>query len=185
MEGPIIVTGCQRSGTTFIAYALANKYKYSVWEDKDWLPLPDHISKLILMVSKGVDKLVIQSPTSLCLYHTLFHKIPNIHFVGVKRDKEDIVKSMERIKWMVNEYHHYIDFMYDHIQYMNDLWESLKRVLPTTNWTEVKYKDFEGDSLFVPAEDRKNFTVKQILPDKPVGPKYWKADNLEINLKSK
>ena len=93
MKGPIIVTGCQRSGTTFIANALANKYKYQVWDDTNWLPIAPHIDKLQLMCENGVDKLVIQSPAAVALFHLIFHKIPTVHFVGVKRDTEDIVKS--------------------------------------------------------------------------------------------
>ena len=182
MKGPIIVTGCQRSGTTFIANALANKYKYQVWDDTNWLPIAPHIAKLQLMCENGVDKLVIQSPAAVALFHLIFHKIPTVHFVGVKRDTEDIVKSMKRIRWQFDEFYHYIDYMYDHIEYMNDLWKSLKRLLPETSWTEVNYEDFEGDPLFVPAEDRKNFTVKQVFPDKPVGTQYWTSDNIIVIL---
>ena len=46
MEGPIIITGCQRSGTMFISQLYGLKYKCVVWDESQWLPFPNQIDKL-------------------------------------------------------------------------------------------------------------------------------------------
>ena len=37
-EGPIIVTGCQRSGTTIAAHILGQEKKWVVWDESKWIP---------------------------------------------------------------------------------------------------------------------------------------------------
>lgn len=176
MEGPIIITGCQRSGTMFISQLYGLKYKCVVWDESQWLPLPNQIDKLQYMVENGVKELIIQAPAALVNFPAIFHKVPGVHFVGVQRDTEEIIKSMKRIKWLSEEFYHWPDFMYDHIQYMSDLWDSLKRILPPESWTEVKYDDFKDNPLYIPENERKDFTVKQWQRDKPIGPQYWESE---------
>ena len=42
----IIVTGCQRSGTTIASHILANSKQYLVVEDDQWIPNQEGIFKL-------------------------------------------------------------------------------------------------------------------------------------------
>ena len=52
-DGPVIVTGCQRSGTTIASHILGEEKKWVVWEDQDWLPTPKDIYILQEMVRTG------------------------------------------------------------------------------------------------------------------------------------
>ena len=175
-DGPIIVTGCQRSGTTIAAHILGQEKKWVVWEDQDWLPTPKDIYILQTMIDTNRTKLIIQSPVALYNFPFIFHKLPQIHFVGVKRKTEDIIASMKRVKWCQDEFDHYIDYYYDHIRFMNNQWGLLKQILPQSSWTEVKYNELKEFKQFIPKEQRKNFTVKQWQLNKPNGPRYWTSD---------
>ena len=176
-DQPIIVTGCQRSGTTITAHILGNAKQYIVLEDTDWLPHPQHVKTLKDLVDSGRNRLVIQSPAALNYFHYIHHLIPSIHWVGCKRDKSEIISSMKRVKWMQDDYPDYLPFYKDHIRFMNAQWGLLKQLLPRDNWTEVKYPDELQDyPEFIPKNLRKNFTVKQHRLNEPKGSKYWLND---------
>ena len=88
-------------------------------------------------------------------------------------NKQDIIKSMERIEWCKdytddpNFYSAYIGHCYTYI-------DQLKNELPQERWFDIQYESLVHDPLFV--KDRSNFTVKQHLLDKPNGPKTWRND---------
>ena len=67
----IIVTGCQRSGTTIAAHILGNARQHLVLEDNDWLPTPEHVNILKDLIDSGRDQMVIQSPTALYTFPSL------------------------------------------------------------------------------------------------------------------
>ena len=46
VDQPVIVTGCQRSGTNITAHILGNARQYITLEDTDWIPTQEHISTL-------------------------------------------------------------------------------------------------------------------------------------------
>ena len=52
-EGPIIVTGCQRSGTTIASHILGQEKKWVVWTEEDWVPTTEGIYILKSMVKTG------------------------------------------------------------------------------------------------------------------------------------
>ena len=176
-EQPIIVTGCQRSGTTITAHILGNAKQYIVLEDTDWEPTPQHVQTLKDLVNSGRDRLVIQSPTALYNFHFIHHMMPQIHWVGCKRDKNEILSSMKRVKWMQDMYPDYLSFYKDHIRYMNAQWGLLKQLLPRDNWTEVQYpSEIQQYPEYIPQNLRKDFTIKQHRLNEPKGSKYWLND---------
>jgi len=176
-DNPIIVTGCQRSGTTITAHILGNAKQYIVLEDTDWEPTPQHVQTLKDLIDSGRSRLVIQSPTALYNFHFIHHMIPQIHWVGCKRDKNEILSSMKRVKWMQDMYPDYLPFYKDHIRYMNAQWGLLKQLLPQDNWTEVKYpQELKDYPEFIPKKLRKDFTIKQYRLNEPKGSKYWLND---------
>jgi len=176
-DQPIIVTGCQRSGTTIISHILGNAKQFIVWEDSEWLPTSQHVKTLKELVDTGRDRLVIQSPTALNCFHYIHHMIPSLHWVGCKRDKNDILTSMERVKWMQDDYPDFLPFYKDHIRFMNSQWGLLKQLLPKDNWTEVQYPtEIQQFPEYIPPELRKDFTIKQHRLNEPKGSKYWLND---------
>ena len=110
MKPPFIVTGCQRSGTIITAQILANDYKCTVVDEFGFPPVPRSFEKVNAMIEKGVTNIVIQCPNALHNPIEIFHAIPDLHWIGVVRKKEDILKSMKRVKWRMEDFNHYIDF---------------------------------------------------------------------------
>ena len=172
-DRPIIVTGCQRSGTTLAALILANTKKYVLFEEDIWMPSSWAIKDLRRFIDGGRLQFVIQSPTALNYFHFIHHIVPEIQFVGVKRPKDEIIASMKRIKWLQNDYPDYLPFYNDHIRIMNSQWGLLKQLLPPEDWTEVNYSELAEYPEFIPQNQRINFTVFQTQLNKPKGPKYW------------
>ena len=175
-EGPVIVTGCQSSGTTIASHILGQQKRWVVWDESQWMPTPEGIFVLQEMIKSNRTDLVIQSPTVLHNFVQIFHQLPQVHFIGMKRKTEDIIASMKRIKWYQEEVYHYIDFYHDHIRFMNNQWGLLKQILPPETWTEVKYNELKEFPQFIPKDQRKDFTSKQWEPNKPIGPQYWDID---------
>ena len=173
MDRPIIVTGCQRSGTSIASLILANSKQYVLFEEDIWLPNYESIVDLKRFIDGDRRRFVIQSPTAINCFHYIHHYIPEIQFVGVKRPKEEIIASMKRKKWLQDDYPDYLPFYNHHIRFMNSQWGLLKQLLPPEDWVEVNYSELAKYPEFIPQDQRINFTVKQTQLNKPKGPKYW------------
>ena len=178
MKPPIIVTGCQRSGTGIVTRILAQQFNLEILGNRDLYP--HELDKLTSLLNLNISQFIVQMPIALNCYITIFHKYPEVHFVGFVRDTEEIVNSMKRIKWMMDEFYHWPDFLYDSVEYMKGQWELLKKIIPDTSWTEVEYRSFKDHPLFIPDNQRKTFTVNQYYPDKPVGPRFWTKNNINF-----
>ena len=56
---------------------------------------------------------------------------------------------------------------------MRQLWGVTKSILPDSAWTELKYESLKEHPLFIPKNQRENFTVKQWKLNEPCGMQYW------------
>jgi len=157
---PIFVVGPQRAGSTLAARIIEQQTGRTFVDELDYsINVPDDS--------------VIQAPFLLKAVLELSFYHPTAQFAFMYRNKQDIIKSMERIEWCKdytddpNFYSAYIDHCYTYI-------DQLKNELPQERWFDIQYESLVHDPLFV--KDRSNFTVKQHLPDKPNGPKTWRND---------
>ena len=157
---PIFVIGPQRSGTRLAARIIERQTGRTFVDELDYsINVPDNS--------------VVQAPFLLKAVLELSFYHPTAQFAFMYRNKQDIIKSMERIEWCKdytddpNFYSTYIDHCYTYI-------DQLKNELPQERWFDIQYESLVHDPLFV--KDRSNFTVKQHLPDKPNGPKTWRND---------
>ena len=157
---PIFVVGPQRAGSTLAAHIIERQTGRTFIDELDYsINVPDDS--------------VIQAPFLLKAVLELSFYHPTAQFAGMYRNKQDIIKSMERIEWCKdytddpNFYSAYIDHCYTYI-------DQLKNELPQERWFDIQYESLVHDPLFV--KDRSDFTVKQHLPDKPNGPKTWRND---------
>ena len=160
MIHPIFVIGPQRAGSTLAARIIERQTGRIFIDELDYsINVPDDS--------------VIQAPFLLKAVLELSFYHPTAQFAFMYRNKQDIIKSMERIEWCKdytddpNFYSAYIDHCYTYI-------DQLKNELPQERWFDIQYESLVHDPLFV--KDRSNFTVKQHLPDKPNGPKTWRND---------
>lgn len=159
---PVFVTGPQRSGTTIIARILADKLNKTYLDESEYNPvdIPDNA--------------IIQAPFISKFILELSFKFPLAFFIIVIRDKQEIVKSMERIEWYKDHinnpefYSTYVDTTYDII----DL--QLKQ-LPESRYLKINYDSLKSHNLFV--DDRKDFTTRQWQKDKAKGPAKWRNDD--------
>ena len=157
----ILVTGPQRSGTTFTAHILARGLNLPYVDEQDF------------NAHDVPDNCVIQAPYALKYVIELSFKHPNLHFIYVIRDLEEIKKSMERIKWCKD----WIDnqnYYEAYITHCKLLWSSHKLILTEDRWTEIDYNILKSHPLYV--DNRSNFTVRQWESNKPIGPKTWTHD---------
>ena len=89
----IVVTGCQRSGTTFCAKALAQEIKYHHIDEMYFEA--DRVSRFEELLHT-YSRAVFQAPA---LLHTMPKYQDNVLVVVLHRRKVDVVTSMERINW--------------------------------------------------------------------------------------
>ena len=164
----IIVTGPQRSGTTIAAVILADDLKLTFVDEVDFVPGQQYSNH------------VIQSPTALDNYVLFHHMYPKAEFVFVKRAKSDIITSMKRIEWCMDDVNDWEQFVSDYIDTQNTRWKQLKDYLPSQT-SEIPYEALKGHRLFVQQDARLNFTAKQWHPSKPIGPRYW-SNNLQCSI---
>lgn len=160
MTHPIFVVGPQRSGTRLAAHIIARDTNRVFIDELEYnLNIPMNS--------------VVQAPFLLRIVFELSFLFPTARFAFMYRNKQDIIKSMERIEWCKDYiddptyYGKFIDHCYSNI-------EHLKNELPSNRWFDIHYKSLVLDPLFV--TDRSDFTVKQYLPDNPEGPKTWRND---------
>ncbi len=158
----ILVTGPQRSGTRFVAKAIAH--------DNDIL----YVSEQQIKIRKGnivrhflalKERLVIQCPGLCYCIHEFSRKDTLI--VMVIRDTEDIIRSQKRIGWGRFERGELKRYgkakgVISEVKY--DRWESQRELI--SNWLEVKYDDLKDHPLFIPKEERKSFAWNQTERDK-------------------
>ena len=154
------ITGPQRSGTTFLANAISQDLE---------IPLVDEMEFDARDYSKFI-KLVEELPDWVCQAPALFHKVfdvyrdfPDVNFVVIRRDIEDILKSQKRIDWSDKEELENLRVSENDprpiAQIKYDLWDSWKKYLP--NYQEINYEDLRTHRLWVDAELRKDFHSKQ------------------------
>ena len=161
MTPPTFVTGPQRSGTTIAARIIAEEHNKAYIDELDFNPKHD------------LSNTVIQMPNALDSYLTLFYMFPGCQFIGLIRDKADIIKSMKRINWLRDDVKNWERFLNSYVIHRYELWEQLKKKLPKTSWQELHYQDLQTHPLFVPKEFRTDFSVRQWQPSKPCGFKTW------------
>tara|TARA_Y100000748_G_scaffold299405_1_gene296193 strand:+ start:495 stop:1010 length:516 start_codon:yes stop_codon:yes gene_type:complete len=171
MIHPIFVVGPQRCGSSIAARIIASDLNKTYVDESDYHP--DHIP----------DQAVIQAPFLYKFVPELSFRFIHSHFVFVRRDKQEIIDSMERIEWykdIIDHPDYYsatVDFAYNTI-------DSYKLTLTKDRWTDISYDSLKTHPLFI--HDRKDFTVRQWQKDKPEGPTSWRnnkhADSYQVRL---
>ena len=160
MTHPIFVTGPQRSGTRIASHMIALQTKRKFIDELDYnINIPTYS--------------VVQAPFLLKSVLELSFIFPSAKFAFMLRNKQDIIKSMERIEWCKDYIDHpdfyktYVDDCYNYI-------DCVTQSLDKDRWFTIDYQSLSTNPLFV--TDRSNFTTKQHLPNIPNGPKTWRSN---------
>lgn len=166
MKPPIIVTGCQRSGTRITARILAHDFDL------------EYVDELEVDFYHLQPNTVVQSPLALHGYLQAYYTYPGIHFVGVLRDPAEIIASMKRINWLKGDVNDWDSFLQHYVGHQQRLWKQLTKELPQEAWSEIDYDSLKTHPLFVQQQDRQAFTSLQWQQGIPNGPPTWEK-NLE------
>lgn len=169
MTPPTFVTGPQRSGTTIAARIIAAEHNKSYVDELDFNPNSD------------LSNTVIQMPSALDSYIPLYYMFPGVVFVGITRDKADIIQSMKRIDWLRDDVQDWEQFLDAFVTQRFELWNQLKQKLPQDSWQEIPYDSLSQHPLFLSKQARADFSVRQWQLGKPCGFKTW-ANNYQCTL---
>lgn len=164
---PIIVTGPQRSGTTIATQILAADLQRTAVDESEFI------------MGKDYTNCVLQLPQAMDNYIYFQHVYLGVQFCFVRRDPDDIIRSMKRIQWCRDDVHDWDDFLIRYVHSKFLLWELMKEQIPSS-CSEIEYSLLSDHPLFV--HDRTGFTCKQWQPNQPIGPKYWSSNNTGIDI---
>ena len=181
----ILVSGPQRSGTTFIGYFIAQKLGYTYYAEETFDTHDFEAFQRLLAIAEPK---VIQCP-GLC--HRLDEiEAPNTIIVFSRRAIQDIIKSQQRVKWDKGVYslnkEEVTEDNYEKLKYLIKLkklgreditldfnensaaikyafWDSYQRE-KILHKLEVEYEAFKeiARDLWVDKEVRQDFHVKQV-----------------------
>lgn len=154
----ILVTGCQRSGTRLVAKAIAEDTGMEYVDETFFQPI-------VLDGTANENKFRWwNSRFGGCVFHApqLSHicdDFEGLFVVWVKRNPDDVRKSMERINWKCEgiELKNYGLQSGDIIKVKNDEWEKQKTKLG--EYLEVNYEDLKDHPLWV--EEHNKFLWNQ------------------------
>lgn len=164
----IIVTGPQRSGTTFFSNALSKELGF---ENIDEGKYKVHREDLFLKELKRKN-IVVQAPAMSYMVH-LLEEDNDICIIFIFRDDAEIIKSEKRIKWHLNHFQteksKYVKmFGIDMIKYKKNCkmkkyaWNFIQKKQLKNDHLEICHsvlKEFDG---FLKKTERANFKPKQI-----------------------
>ena len=158
----IVVVGPSRSGSTFISHCLAKSYDLKHIDEMEFDAY--FLDVFLEIANEAVDSWIAHAPGLFTDMFKILEKIPDVTFVIVKRDIEEIQNSQFRIKLNMEHDKRKLflntetgDQHVAQVQY--NYWDKWKKYLPS--WVEYSYKDFENHPFWVADEARKTFEPKQ------------------------
>lgn len=154
----IIVTGPQRAGTTIGTKILAAELGYEFIQEEAFQV---HRLDLLCLIALTKSRFVLQAPTmSGCC-----HYLTGVAVVFMRRPIADIVKSEQRVHWNSQGFEKakYFDSsrrLAAEVKY--DAWDRFQKRLLKDRAFELEYASLHGHPLWVPAEQRQHFSVRQL-----------------------
>lgn len=156
----LFVTGPQRSGSTFVSHCLAKSYGLKHIDEMEFdVYFLDWFFKIV----KNLNNWVVHAPGLFSEILKVQEIIPDVNFVIVKRNIEEIDESQktinldlstEKIKLNIPESNKtsvsLIKYTY---------WDNWKKHL--SSWVEYEYQDFENHPMWLPKSERIDFHPKQ------------------------
>jgi len=89
----VLVVGCQRSGTRFVAHAIAKDMGYKYLDEQTINFSSAHNARLRLRENR----VVLQAPAVSSEVAAI--TAPDVAIVWINRDRDDVIKSQQRIGW--------------------------------------------------------------------------------------
>lgn len=156
----LFVTGPQRSGTTFVSHCLAEAHGL---KHIDEMEFDVYFLDWFLEIVKPLDNWVVHAPGLFSEILKIQNEIPEVTFVVVKRDIDEIQKSAKRINLDWSTEKTKLNIAEANKQNVAEIkykyWEKWKKYLKS--WVEYHYADFELHPLWLESKNRENFGPKQ------------------------
>ena len=164
----ILVTGPQRSGTRIAAKMIAKDTKHRYVDEKEFGVHSAGGFKLIMDHESNIS---VHCPGMCHIIHK--YSAEDTMIVMMRRSVEDIIASQDRVGWdngVLDELMKY-GVKYEHLrwhakngkpiaQMKYDVWEDEQQP-KIIHSLEIEYEWLSGHPLWIPKEERKNFTVEQ------------------------
>lgn len=151
----IIITGCQRTGTTYAAKELARVLEYKHIDESQFGT--HYISNLKMFIQNIQEPKVIQAPAVM---DKLLELSKDVLIVMMTRDEDDVAKSMLKHNWFRTfgreEYNKFKEGIPPTPQYVYRVKTEFGR---KHKFIELPYTELEKTENFI--TDRKGFTIKQ------------------------
>lgn len=152
----IVITGCQRSGTTFAAKAIAKQLGYTHYDEDDFGV--EDMERFEGLLRKKNRK-VIQAPAIL---HNLKPYEDKVFIIVMTRNPDDVAKSMIAHNWWVNEgnaeYNKFADGKPESPQH---LYQTKIEFSYSLRAYELHYTELQKNDGFVRKEHRDKWGIKQ------------------------
>ena len=166
----IIVSGPQRSGTTYFADELSKELNYNHYDEK--LYDVHNSNKFFELLNSN--NIVIQSPSMSSFLHLIESTESLVIFMY--RDDNDIFKSEDRIHWHPTQYKYelskYKTCFPDLLEKIDSfkrsspmkkwIWENIQQPKMKVDWVNVDYNITTQTKGYIPKEKRIHFKPKQI-----------------------
>jgi hypothetical protein len=152
----IVITGCQRTGTTYTAKELARVLGYVHYDESSYGT--HSFERLMNILNKDENK-VIQSPA---LLHKMGELPEDVMIVMMIRDEDDVAKSMTRLGWFNSHAKkEYSLYKKDELKTPQQLYRTKIEFGRQLQLDELDYNELKKTENYV--EDRSKFTnLKQV-----------------------
>lgn len=165
----IVVSGPQRSGTTFTAQCIAEDLGYCYVDEAEFEvnkfdAFMDLITERVRAVAPTYG-IVIQAPgLTAKLDHPRLTQLDNVCIVFMRRPLADIIASQDRIQWAHEDvewgqYGESPEQVSPIAQYKYEQWSRQRERVP--NFFEFEYRAMQTHPCWLGLEQRKNFEPKQ------------------------
>lgn len=150
----IVVSGCQRSGTTYAARALAKDLNYKHYDEHDF-GVTDFSE--FLRILRQPEPKVIQAPAIL-------HELKSVEMTSIivimKRDEKDVAASMLKHNWFKNNgQEEYAKYTIGQADSPEQIYRTKIQFSKGLKCVELPYKELEKTEGFEP--NRVNWHIKQ------------------------
>lgn len=165
----IVVSGPQRSGTTYMAKQLSESLNYEHADEYSFS------IRNLGMFKQKLDKenIVIQAPALTHILAEINH--PRTLVIWMKRDFDDVKRSEDRIGWHPKdsswEFAIYLQRFVNHFDLIRSfdrsapmktkIFEDVQSPKMKVDWLYVDYEIAESSPNYIKPENRKNFHSKQ------------------------
>jgi len=157
----IVITGCQRTGTTYTAKELARVLGYVHYDEDNY---GTHSFERFMNVLNKDENKVIQSPA---LLHKMGELPEDVMIVMMIRDEDDVAKSMVRLGWFKTYGNkEYCLYKKDELKTPQQLYRTKIEFGRQLQLDELDYNELKKTENYV--EDRSKFTnLKQVRNNQP------------------